>query len=171
MNAARALTIFAATVLFAALSFAAPTFAAIDPHEALPDAIQETRARALFKELRCVVCQSESLDDSQADLARDMRKLVREQIATGQSDDAIKAYFTARYGDFVLLKPPVAPYTWAVWFGPFALLLLGLSVWAVVVRRNRAFHDESLSDEEQREIESEKSEGSPPSPASRVLPP
>ena len=116
-----------------------PAFAGpgLDPVEALPDAGQEARARALFKELRCVVCQSESLDDSEADLAQDMRKLVRTQIAEGRTDAEVKSYLTQRYGDFVLLSPPDRPSTWALWYGPFGLLLavVGGALWFLTHRR------------------------------------
>lgn len=122
------------------LAFAGP---GLDPVEALPDARQEARARALFKELRCVVCQSESLDDSEADLARDMRKLVRTQISEGRSDHEVKSYLTARYGDFVLLSPPSRPSTWALWFGPFALLVAVLAAVFYVVSRRLTGQGES----------------------------
>ena len=82
----------------------------------------EQRARALSRQLRCLVCQNQSIDDSDADLAHDLRQLVRERLVAGDSDAEIIAFLTARYGDFVLLKPPVEPATWGLWFGPLALL-------------------------------------------------
>lgn len=126
-----------AALMWLMLAAAAVAGPGLDPVEALPDAANEARARALFKELRCVVCQSESLDDSEADLARDMRKIVREQIAAGRSDQDIRTYLTQRYGDFVLLKTPSRPSTWVLWFGPFALLIGVTTVvgWTVLRRR------------------------------------
>lgn len=120
----------------------------LDPVEALPNAAQEARARALFKELRCVVCQSESLDDSEADLAKDMRRLVRTQVAAGQTDDQIRAYLTGRYGEFVLLEPPARPSTWALWFGPFALLLVVFGAIGWMFFRRGPAPETPLTDEE-----------------------
>jgi cytochrome c-type biogenesis protein CcmH len=97
----------------------------------------ETRARALQKELRCVVCQGESIDESNAPIAADIRKLIRERIAAGDSDKQIKDYLVSRYGDFVLMKPPLEPSTWLLWFGPAAVLLAGGGVGAIVVTRAR----------------------------------
>lgn len=104
---------------------------------ALPDPAMETRARALQKELRCVVCQGESIDESNAPIAADIRKLIRERIAAGDSDKKIKDYLVGRYGDFVLMKPLLEPHTWLLWFGPAAVLLIGAGVGAVVVSRAR----------------------------------
>ncbi|WP_156255632.1 cytochrome c-type biogenesis protein [Sandarakinorhabdus oryzae] len=107
-----------------ALMLATPA-AAVLPDEMLPDAAQEARARAISKDLRCVVCQNQSIDDSDAPLARDLRLLVREQIAKGKSDADVRDYVVQRYGNFVLLKPPVEGDTLLLWAGPFAILLLG----------------------------------------------
>ena len=107
-----------------ALLLATPA-AAVLPDEMLPDAAQESRARAISKDLRCVVCQNQSIDDSDAPLARDLRLLVREQISAGKSDAEVRDYVVARYGNFVLLKPPVEGDTLLLWMGPFAVLLLG----------------------------------------------
>ncbi|MDJ0897067.1 MAG: cytochrome c-type biogenesis protein CcmH, partial [Alphaproteobacteria bacterium] len=95
-----------------------PAVAVVSPDEMLDDPALEARARALSKELRCLVCQNESIDESDADLARDLRKIVRERLVAGDTDDEVIGYLTARYGDFVLLNPPVKPLTWALWFGP-----------------------------------------------------
>lgn len=111
-------------LLALALLFATPA-AAVLPDEMLPDAAQEARARAISKDLRCVVCQNQSIDDSDAPLARDLRLLVREQIAKGSSDAQVRDYVVARYGNFVLLKPPMEGDTLFLWLGPFAVLLLG----------------------------------------------
>jgi cytochrome c-type biogenesis protein CcmH len=111
---------------------------AIGANEALTDLAQETRARALFQQLRCLVCQNQSIDDSEADLARDLRVLVRERIQAGDSDDAVLRYLTARYGDFVLLKPPVKGTTLVLWLAPFAILLLGGIMIMLTQQRRRA---------------------------------
>lgn len=111
-------------LLALALMLAVPA-AAVLPDEMLPDAAQEQRARAISKDLRCVVCQNQSIDDSDAPLARDLRVLVREQIAAGKTDAQVRDYVVERYGNFVLLKPPVEGDTLLLWAGPFAVLLLG----------------------------------------------
>ena len=95
----------------------------------------DMRLKRLEAELRCLVCQNQTLADSNADLADDLRREVRSLALAGKSDDDIKAYLVARYGDFVLYKPPVKPITWMLWFGPFALLAGGGAVWWVVLRR------------------------------------
>lgn len=115
-----------------ALFAANPAFASYDH---LTDPQQEARAVALQKQLRCVVCQGESLDESNAPLAADLRSLIRERIAAGDSDAQVKAFLVARYGNFILMKPPVMPATWLLWFGPFVILLLGGGIaWAVILR-------------------------------------
>lgn len=120
------------------------------PDRPLPDARQEARARALFADIRCVVCQHESIADSPAGIAGDMRRLVREEIAEGRSDAAIREDLVRRYGDFVLFQPPVRPGTWLLWFGPLTLLLLaGLGL--IFAGRRRRPEVTALSpDEEQR---------------------
>jgi cytochrome c-type biogenesis protein CcmH len=110
---------------------------AIEPHEILADPVLEARARALSKELRCPVCQNQSLDDSDADIAKDLRRIVRERLLAGDSDTAVKEHLVARYGDYVLLEPPMKPVTWALWFGPAAVVGLGgIAVWQIA-RSNR----------------------------------
>lgn len=101
----------------------------------LADPKLEARARAISQELRCVVCQNQSIDDSDAPLARDLRVIVREQLSAGRSDAETIDYVVARYGNFVLLKPPVAPATWALWAGPFVLLAGGGAALALWLRR------------------------------------
>jgi cytochrome c-type biogenesis protein CcmH len=113
----------------------AGTAGAVNPDERLADPVLEARARTLGKSLRCLVCQNQSIDDSNADLAHDLRVLVRERLTAGDSDAQVLAYLQARYGDYVLLKPPVDPATWVLWFGPAAVLLIGVGV--LVVRRRR----------------------------------
>jgi len=98
---------------------------AVQPDEMLADPALEARAREIGKELRCLVCQNESIDESNAELARDLRLLVRERIKQGESNDEVRAFVVQRYGDFVLLNPPVKPSTWILWYGPAGILLLG----------------------------------------------
>jgi cytochrome c-type biogenesis protein CcmH len=100
--------------------------AASDPSERLPDPAQEARARHIFEQVRCLVCQNESIDDSQAELARDLRHLVREQVAQGRSDDQIKRYLVDRYGEFVLMRPSFSLGNAALWAGPFLVAALGV---------------------------------------------
>ncbi|MGD0189353.1 MAG: cytochrome c-type biogenesis protein [Rhizomicrobium sp.] len=106
--------------------------------DALADPRLEARAVALQKELRCVQCQSESLDESSAPLAQDLRRLIRVQIANGESDDQIKKYLVARYGEFILMKPPLEPATFALWFGPLIILMVGGLGAGIFVLRARA---------------------------------
>ena len=96
-----------------------------DPSDRLANPAQEARARSLFTQLRCVVCQNESIDDSEADLASDLRRIVREQVAAGRSDQQVRAFMVQRYGEFILLKPPLNLGNAALWLGPLALLLAG----------------------------------------------
>ncbi len=113
---------------------------AIEPHEILDDPVLEARARALSKELRCPVCQNQSLDDSDADIAKDLRRLVRERLVAGDTDQEVKAFLVARYGDYVLLDPPVKQETWILWFGPIAIVGIGgIAVWRVLRRGRRRY--------------------------------
>lgn len=105
------------------------------PDTVLPDAAQEARARALFEEIRCVVCQHESIADSPAGVASDMRRLVREEIAGGSSDAAIREDLVRRYGDYVLFRPPFDPATWLLWLGPALLVVLAGLWFALRARR------------------------------------
>ena len=116
---------------------AAPAVAVL-PDEMLKDPAMEARAREISSELRCVVCQNQSIDDSDAPLARDLRLVVREQLTLGKSNADTMDYVVQRYGHFVLLKPPVEPATWALWLGPFAVLLIGGGALAVMSRRRDA---------------------------------
>lgn len=135
---------------------AAWSFSADEP---LDDPALEARSVKLHHELRCLVCQGQSIADSNAGLARDLRILVRERIAAGESDEAIVAFLTERYGDFVMLRPPVKSTTYALWFGPPAVLVLGgLSVFFFFRRRRaRAAATEGapspLSDSEQHRLD------------------
>ena len=132
---------------------AAPAFAftADDP---MDDPAQEARARELARELRCVVCQNQSIFDSNADLARDLRVLVRERIAAGDTDVEAKQYIVDRYGDFVLLKPPFKVSTYALWLGPVVIFLLGAAAVYFYHRRRRTDPEvATLSAEERRRLD------------------
>ena len=111
------------------------------------DASLDARLKSLENELRCLVCQNQTLAESNAPLAEDLRKEVRELAVAGKSNDDIRAYLVARYGDFVLYKPPVKATTYVLWFGPFVLLAAGVAVWVTVLRRRaRMPADETLGD-------------------------
>ena len=110
---------------------------AVQPDEILEDANMEARARAIGAELRCLVCQNQSIDDSNAQLARDLRILVRERLKAGDTDDEVVRYIVDRYGDYVLLRPPFRAATWLLWLGPLALLILVIVLLTVIVRRRR----------------------------------
>jgi len=112
----------------------APAFA-VQPDEVLPDPTLEARARELSKELRCLVCQNQSIDDSNAPLARDLRVLVRQRLTAGDDDKSVLEFITARYGDYVLLRPPFKASTYVLWIGPFVMLLLGAAGAALFLRR------------------------------------
>jgi cytochrome c-type biogenesis protein CcmH len=109
----------------------------VQPDEILPNRVLEARARSLSKELRCMVCQNQSIDDSDAPLARDLRLLVRERLKAGDSDRQVLDFLTARYGDFVLLKPRFGWDTAALWLAPAAVLLIGACGLVALMRRRR----------------------------------
>ena len=112
---------------------------AVQPDEIMSDPAKELRARHLSRELRCMVCQNQSIDDSEAPLARDLRLLVRERIAAGDSDGQVLDFLVARYGEFVLLKPRLEPRTWLLWLlSPLALAGGGLVLWVQGRRRSRS---------------------------------
>src|SRR3954471_18906682 len=134
-------------LLMMALIASIPAWA-VQPDEVLPDATLEARARALSKELRCMVCQNQSIDDSDAPLARDLRLLVRERLQQGDSDRQVIDFLVARYGEFVLLKPRLALHTALLWFGPPALLCGGaLALFFVARQRSRRGRDEQVKPE------------------------
>ena len=138
------------------LALAAACFAA-EAREAVPvghDPAIEARMMALAQELRCLVCQNQTLADSQAELAADLRQEIRELMQKGQSDEQIKRYLVARYGDFVLYRPPLKPTTWLLWFGPALLLIGGLTaLYTVLLRRRRLAPAEPLNaDQEKRAL-------------------
>lgn len=124
--------------------------AASDPAERLTDPAQEARARVLFREVRCLVCQNESIDDSSAELASDLRRLVREEIKAGKSDNQIRAHLTDRYGEFVLLKPAFSWSNAALWGAPVLVVLAGLALLIANFRNRQA--DEALSPDEEAAV-------------------
>jgi cytochrome c-type biogenesis protein CcmH len=124
-------------IIACAMSMIVGAALAVEPDEILRDPALEARARAISQNLRCLVCQNQSIDDSNAPLARDLRVIVRERLADGDSDDAVIAFVTARYGDYVLLKPPVKPATYLLWAAPILVLIGGGGMIAMAVRRRR----------------------------------
>ena len=139
--------------LIAALTLAGAAFA-VEPDEMLADPSLERRAQAIDRELRCVVCQSQSIAESDAPLAKDMRLIVRERIAAGDSDREVFAFLRDRYGDYVLARPPVQANTIALWAFPPAILLAGLALGLVYARRARTLpKPAALTDEERRRID------------------
>lgn len=120
------------------LLLAAPALAITHPDERLADPALEARALAFTQTLRCVVCQNESIEASHADIAKDLRRIVRTQIAAGKTDDEIRAYLHARYGDYVFLEPPFSPRTYLLWLVPLAVLTGGsVMAWPYMTRRRR----------------------------------
>jgi cytochrome c-type biogenesis protein CcmH len=117
--------------------FASSVSWAVQPDEMLPDSGLEARARALSKDLRCMVCQNESIDDSEAPLAHDLRVLVRERLKAGDTDQQVLDFLVARYGEFVLLRPPLSWHTVALWGLPPAVLFIGAAVIIADLRRRR----------------------------------
>jgi cytochrome c-type biogenesis protein CcmH len=150
---ARTLTALAIAALLATVFLGAGA-GAVDPGEMATDPSVEARARALGKELRCLVCQNQSIDDSDAELARDLRRLVRDRLKAGDSDTEVLDYVVSRYGDFVLLRPPFKPSTYALWLGPAAIAAAGGLALAVYYRRRtRASDGVPLSASEQDRLD------------------
>jgi cytochrome c-type biogenesis protein CcmH len=139
--------------LMGAVWFAAGSALALRPDEMLNNPKLEARARTIGKELRCLVCQNESIDDSDADLAHDLRVLVRQRVLAGDTDAQIKQYVVARYGNYVLLKPPFDAETYLLWFGPLVLLLCAAGVVTIFYRRTaRTAEATPLSSDENRRL-------------------
>jgi len=139
--------------LFACLMLLTPAYA-VEPGEALADPALEARARDLSVDLRCLVCQNQSIDDSHAPLAKDLRLLVRERLAAGDSDEQVRTYLVQRYGDFVLLKPPLRIGTLLLWGAPLMVLLAG--AFGLVIasrRRNAGVAAAALSPDEQARLD------------------
>ena len=131
---------------------ASPAFA-VNPDEILPDPALEARARAISANLRCLVCQNQSIDDSDADLARDLRVIVRERLTAGDTDEAAVRYIVDRYGEYVLLNPVVAPHTILLWIAaPVVLLIGGIAVF-VGARKKRPTGPAELSEAEKKALE------------------
>ena len=139
--------LIAVSIVAAMMALAASNARAVQPDEIMPDPVKESRARDLSRELRCMVCQNQSIDDSEAPLARDLRLLVRERIAAGDSDAQVIDFLVARYGEFVLLKPRLSLHTLLLWLlPPLALAGGGLALWAHGRRRAKtaASEDQAL---------------------------
>lgn len=128
---------------------------AVNPDEVLADPALEARARAISAELRCMVCQNQSIDDSNADLAKDLRLLVRERLKRGDTDEQVFDYLVSRYGEFVLLKPRLSARTYVLWGTPIVLIVIGAFALVVLARHRRAAPTERarLSPEEQARID------------------
>lgn len=139
----------AAPVLALMLTAAEPPAA---PDRPLADTAQEARAQALFKNVRCVVCQHEAIADSPAGVAGDMRRLIREEIASGATDQQVRDDLVRRFGDYVLFTPPMRAGTWLLWFGPFALVVLAVGV-LIARSRRRAIEPAPLSPEEEHRLD------------------
>jgi cytochrome c-type biogenesis protein CcmH len=138
-------------VLFVLLAALAGPALAVQPDEVMKDPALEARARALSAELRCMVCQNQSIDDSDAPLARDIRLLIRERIGKGETNDAVRSYLVSRYGDFILLKPPLKLDTALLWLSAPLTLAAGLA--AILYARRRApAPTEALTEEEEARL-------------------
>lgn len=135
MTRALALALLLMTAGVAAAQVAPPPSAV---GETFSNPALESRARHLQRQLRCLVCQGESIDESNSTFAADLRRLVREQIAAGKSDQEVQDFLLARYGDFILLKPPVRPYTWLLWLAPFLVLVGAGGVAWVTIKKAAA---------------------------------
>ena len=146
------------------LWMALPAFA-VNPDEMLKDPQLEARARVISEGLRCLVCQNESIDASDADLAHEIRVLVRQRLVAGDSDDQVRQFLVDRYGEFVLLRPVLAPHTLALWLAAPALLVVGGVVVFLAVRRRRPPLEARLTPDERRALEAlEDTAGPAPSP-------
>jgi cytochrome c-type biogenesis protein CcmH len=142
-----------AALLALAMALAPSLGHAVEPDEVLADKALESRARVISEGLRCLVCQNQSIDDSNAPLARDLRILVRERLKAGDSDDGVRNFIVARYGEFVLLKPPFTITTFLLWWGPFLILLAGGgAIVAGLLRRRRLDAPKPLTDEEKARL-------------------
>jgi cytochrome c-type biogenesis protein CcmH len=143
-----------AIVMALMLAITSSTAFAVSPSEMLPDPALEARARTISEGLRCLVCQNQSIDDSDADLAHDLRVLVRERLTAGDSDTQVLDYIVARYGEFVLLKPAVAPHTIVLWIAAPTLLLGGLIAVFIGNRRRRGVEQSELTEDEAAALKS-----------------
>lgn len=147
----RLIGLFIVGFLAAGLSFGEAV--AVNPDEILDDPVLEDRAREISQKLRCLVCQNQSIDDSNADLARDLRIIVRQRLVAGDSNEQVLQYVVDRYGDYVLLEPPFKGITYALWLGPAVLLTIGGAGLVIIARRRRtATPAEGLSEDESRRL-------------------
>jgi cytochrome c-type biogenesis protein CcmH len=146
--------VIAAIAGLALLVLTAAPLDAVEPDEVLADPALEQRAREISQGLRCVVCQNQSIDDSDAELARDLRLLVRERLQAGDSDVAVVDYVVSRYGDFVLLAPPMRIGTYALWFGPAVIVAAGAAgvLWYFRGRRGAGTDTAPLTTDEERRV-------------------
>jgi cytochrome c-type biogenesis protein CcmH len=142
----------ARAIVVAAIVAAGTPALAVQPDEILKDPGLEARARALSQELRCMVCQNQSIDDSDAPLAKDLRVLVRERLTAGDSDSQVIDFLVTRYGEFVLLRPRVTMHTLLLWLAPFAILLVGAIAFLAARRRSVAAGPERLTADEEARI-------------------
>jgi cytochrome c-type biogenesis protein CcmH len=139
-------------MILCVLSFGSPF--AKDATPLTDDPVTEQRLITISEEMRCLVCQNESLAGSRSDLANDLRREIRTLIKEGKSDDQIRSFMVERYGDFVLYRPPVKPITWLLWIGPFIILLIGIAVlFTYLRRRNNAVTTLTLSDDDNNRID------------------
>jgi cytochrome c-type biogenesis protein CcmH len=138
--------------IFMAATLGSPAWAVSNPAEMMADPAQERRAEALGQQLRCLVCQNESIEDSEADLARDLRGVLRQHIAAGDTDPQIMAWMTQRYGDFVRLSPPLNALTLALWGAPVLALGAGIGAAVLTRRRRMATQAAALSADEQQRL-------------------
>ena len=142
-----------AILLLTGLMIGHAAFADIVDPDRLADPAQEARAQKIMEELRCLVCQNESIAASNADLAADLRHIVRQHVAAGDSEKEIKAFMVARYGDWILLKPPFKPVTYVLWLAPFAFVAFGaIGIFFYFRRRQVDIDPEPLSDAEESEL-------------------
>ncbi|MEN3975654.1 cytochrome c-type biogenesis protein [Emcibacter sp. SYSU 3D8] len=139
--------------VIALLLWAGPALAVGADEKMLPDPAQETRARQLMEDLRCLVCQNQSISDSNADLARDLREIVRERVAEGESDAQVRKYMVDRYGDWILMKPPFNIRTAILWLAPLLFIIAGgLGAWAFIRRQRPVRQAEALDPDEQARL-------------------
>ncbi len=143
--------------IFLLMMLCALSFSSSFAKDATPladDPVTELRLISISEEMRCLVCQNESLAGSRSDLANDLRREIRTLIKEGKSDDQIRNFMVERYGDFVLYRPPVKPITWLLWIGPFIILLIGIAVlFTYLRRRNSAVTTIALSDDDNKRID------------------
>ena len=145
------------------MAFAFPALAWAQAAEAAkPDPLVEERLKGLAEELRCLVCQNQTIADSNAPLALDLRNQIRTQVAAGRSDDQIRAYMVERYGDFVLYRPPFKATTAVLWLGPVLLIVIGAAAFFLIVRRRLGKPSEPLTEKHRSEIQALLEDAPPP---------